>query len=343
MARAIPDSRIGVLDGLRGVAALAVVLYHYFFRSAEFYPELGDPVRWFWPGQYGVQLFFIISGFVIYLTLERSTLRSFAVSRFIRLYPIYWVCVALTGACVALFGLSGRETTFLEWLANLTMFQRYFGVAQVDGAYWTLAAELGFYVQVAFLFYAGLLRCQRSIVYLYVWVFGTFAIVYSSRFLPFEVYASGIRALAPGLVWMPLFVMGVAFFKIWDGDHRLLTLSLPAVSLMLLAPHGPTVLLATLTVGAVFVVVMWTPLGEPLTKRPLVFLGEISYVLYLVHQNLGYIVILKLSELGMSHWTAALVALLGIIPLAAMLTYVVDVPLRRILKRMWLSSRKATV
>ena len=79
-------TRINELDALRGIAAFMVLLFHYTSRYGSLYSqEQLFSVPW---GQYGVQLFFITSGFVIYLTLEKTRKpMDFIVSRFSRLYP----------------------------------------------------------------------------------------------------------------------------------------------------------------------------------------------------------------------------------------------------------------
>lgn len=91
------EMRITHLDGLRGLAILLVVVYHLFARWAELVPW-GDStavpiVR---TGYHGVELFFLISGFVILMTLERSpNLFSFAWRRWLRLFPAMLICSAL--------------------------------------------------------------------------------------------------------------------------------------------------------------------------------------------------------------------------------------------------------
>ena len=77
--------RLHSLDALRGLAALGVVAYHYLDQPAYY-------------GLLGVELFFIISGFVILMTLERvPSLLQFAIGRAARLYPAYWFSVAVAG------------------------------------------------------------------------------------------------------------------------------------------------------------------------------------------------------------------------------------------------------
>ena len=86
-----PDAkRLTNLDGLRGLAALAVLLYHYTSIFPRFWPE-AEPTGFLVDfGGFGVHLFFIISGFVILMTLEkRGASRDFIIYRFIRLYPRY--------------------------------------------------------------------------------------------------------------------------------------------------------------------------------------------------------------------------------------------------------------
>src|SRR6185436_18721223 len=99
------SGRIGEVDALRGLAALAVVFYHYGQRyrelgadaylSAKFpgqFPMNGEPLAWVSWGHYGVQLFFMISGFVILMTISKvRSLKEFALLRFVRLYPAFWV------------------------------------------------------------------------------------------------------------------------------------------------------------------------------------------------------------------------------------------------------------
>ena len=86
------------LDGLRGVAALAVVFYHYTTRfSIKFNSDIISNVINFKYGHYGVQLFFVISGFVIFMSIEKvKSPFEFLYKRFVRLYPTFWMSLFLT-------------------------------------------------------------------------------------------------------------------------------------------------------------------------------------------------------------------------------------------------------
>lgn len=144
-----PAPRFFFIDLLRFAAAGAVVLYHF-----GAYPEgaLGQAPSTAAPelfhiakyGAYGVDLFFVISGFVILMSGWGRTPAQFIASRIARLYPAYWVAVLLTSILV----IGSGSTPFdpQKILVNLTMLQSAYNIGHVDPVYWTLFVELHFYV-----------------------------------------------------------------------------------------------------------------------------------------------------------------------------------------------------
>jgi peptidoglycan/LPS O-acetylase OafA/YrhL len=142
-------NRILELESLRGIAALSVLYYHYtyFFRP---YMKYEFSSTWdFKYGHHGVELFFMISGFVIFMSLDRvNNVKEFLHKRFVRLYPTYWICLLIT--LVVLFFNNTHEFNFTinEKALNILMFQGLFNIKNVDGSYWTLLPELLFYVSM---------------------------------------------------------------------------------------------------------------------------------------------------------------------------------------------------
>jgi peptidoglycan/LPS O-acetylase OafA/YrhL len=166
------DKRLGYVDSVRGFAAIAVIYLHAanHFRLEGAIPgafelwivraltEFSDI------GKIAVTLFFAISGFVIPFSLfkpSRHPLRNFAVTRFFRLYPVYWASIFLFVAYVQL--MDGTATPLPQILVNLTMLQQFVGVKNVIELFWTLQIELIFYFLCAFLFALGYLRACRHI------------------------------------------------------------------------------------------------------------------------------------------------------------------------------------
>lgn len=297
------DSRIQILDALRGLAAMAVVGYHYSSR----YPTLfgGTPLPFeFVGGSYGVNVFFIISGFVIYMTLDAlKHPADFIVSRFSRLYPVYWVAMTLTAIVLLACNLPGRGVTIMQYLANLTMVHEFFHVPSVDGVYWTLAVELRFYFWMFLLWLVGAHRHPQRFVL--AWL----ALSMLRSHLPAVISSALI------LEYFPLFGFGIMMCQLQRNHWR----SVPAGLVALACMASTSILEAGLML--LFAAALRFP-PQILLSRPLLWLGAISYPLYLIHQNIGYAVISSLDARPASSLLAVAVSL----SLASLLTMYVERP-----------------
>jgi peptidoglycan/LPS O-acetylase OafA/YrhL len=315
-------SRLSELDALRGLAALLVVGLHFTFRYDELYHHV-EPIPFSVPlGKHGVELFFAISGFVIFMTLERTKRpMDFVVSRFSRLYPAYWAAMILTTAVVHLGGLYDQQISLRAFFVNLPMIQSALKVPLVDGAYWTLSVELCFY-GCMFMLYLGryLNRIEPLLV---VWIalkwlwaahFGThqmswaLGVVLIQQYIPF--FAIGMicyRLLTRTTSWA--WVVGIIAFAIvtefWlDGSELGVVACIVAGIFLLFATGHAT----------------W------LRWRGLAGLGAISYTLYLLHENIGWTVIRNLESRGVGEIVAVPVALVTVLTLATLTTYLVEKP-----------------
>ncbi|WP_295991373.1 acyltransferase [Rugamonas sp.] len=325
--------RLTALDSLRGLAAMMVVLFHYTTRYGELFGHSAPPSATLPWGYLGVNLFFMISGFVIFMTLEKTVRpMDFIVSRFSRLYPAYWGAVALTWAVVAVLGLPGKEVGPLTALLNLTMLQGLMHVAAVDGVYWTLEVELLFYAGALLLFRLGLLaRVPLLLLALFALRLVYFgAARWGHVDLPWLAYHLLI------LQYIPWFAAGIMVYRLARGsatpraDMALIAL---AAALLAVAEGWPLALLlaglSLLLYGAASGRLAW--LGQPL----LVGLGTMSYTLYLVHENIGWALIRRLEAAGVGPDGAILAALLCSMLLALSLTLLVERPALRGLRLAW--------
>jgi len=158
--------RLLVIDLLRFIAAASVVGMHWIALGNGVGPLFGPRAqpygrpyaRDIFPhsvtdiltyGGLGVELFFLISGFVICMSSWGRTLGQFGASRIARLFPAYWFAVLLTVGVLLAFPKLPMVRDFSlvrSTLINLTMTQSFFGVGDVDPVYWTLAQELRFYL-----------------------------------------------------------------------------------------------------------------------------------------------------------------------------------------------------
>src|ERR1700690_3582716 len=134
--------RFSLLDVLRFFAAFWVMNFHYLQGDSS-------SLHWYRYGNLGVQLFFIISGFVIVESLRGKTLREFATGRFIRLFPLFWILCSLTYILTLVIPHT-THLLFLDYLKSMTMFGNVFNgfvgtTNLIDPSYWTLTIELIFY------------------------------------------------------------------------------------------------------------------------------------------------------------------------------------------------------
>lgn len=324
-------SRLLELDAIRGLAAVVVVLYHYFYRYHEIYGHAGLPYQWAQAGQYGVQLFFMVSGFVIFWTLARiEKPADFIVSRFSRLYPAYWASITLTFFAVGYVGLPGREVHWLQAVGNGLMFHEYLRIPHVDGVYWTLTVELTFYFWIFLLYLFGLLkRVEYSLL--------PVVALTALQGLGLVSLPSAINKLLL-VQQLPFFLAGIGFYKLVHGERSAVVLfaigfswlaALADFSVQRLAAYSLCYLLFYLAVSGRLAL---------LATRPLIFLGGISYALYLLHQNIGYLVIQAFYAGGLPPLAGIGLALAISLLLATLLTHCVERPAIRWIRELYANS-----
>ena len=317
--------RMTEVDALRGLAALAVMAFHYTTKYDELFRFVGDvPFHVPW-GYLGVNLFFVISGFVIFMTLERTRMpMDFVVSRASRLYPTYWAAIVVTVLITRWLGLPGKEPSWHVAVLNILMFQGLFSVPPVDGVYWTLLVELLFY-SLAFLLYVTRqmhrvlhVLCALLCLRLIYWAFAEFAHVD----LPWR-----IRELLV-LDFIAFFAMGIVAFRLVRdrGEHYIWDLFTVVLAIAVIA-ITESMLLAT--VGSICFIAVWlAALGRlpVLQLRPLVWFGSISYPLYLLHENVGWAVLRQLQMHGWTPLEAIGATTMLVIALAAVLSRTIERP-----------------
>lgn len=315
-------AREPLIDALRGLSAAAVVLYHYRPLDARV-------LSW---GMYGVCLFFMISGYCMVESLRNSaSLPVFLSKRFSRLFPAMVVCGLLTTLIekitkARLDRLHGWSDYFLTCVnlpaldAPLFIGRLWGGrsaYAYPDGAYWTLAVEFMFYALVGaafFLFPRGR-RLSEKFSLLVVFMAGALAAGWT-----------GVGDVAP---YMPAFLCGVAVRQWHGGDRRGAAAGFAGAAAALAAlrragttPESmPVVTNAALGAFAVslallFLASAWRHWRAPegLFRFP-VFLGAVSYPLYLLHQDIGYVFMAIVGDGWFSRLllTPAIVLLLAVL------------------------------
>ncbi|MCA1635171.1 MAG: acyltransferase [Acidobacteria bacterium] len=293
------SKRIDGLDFLRGLASLSVCWFHltqFTYHNADggFYSSLRASGSYGW---LGVEVFFVISGFVIPYSLRRagyslSAYPTFLLKRVIRLDPPYLVSIALFLVLAFAYAFyTGRppevESAPLTWtrvLLHLGYLNMFFGYEWLNPAFWTLAIEFQYYILMglAFPLFASGRRWVR------VAALAGFAA--PAFFSGHALMSGGVPYSAFIFHFMFLFLMGITTFQyrvgLVGGAEYAATLSLLVLGSFVTVGTGATI------AGLFAVVVICLYNRKNVISD---FFGNISYSLYLLHWPVGHLV---LSILG---------------------------------------------
>jgi peptidoglycan/LPS O-acetylase OafA/YrhL len=332
------EPRLLTLDVFRALAILGVLVYHYLSRFAP--PAYARDVygyhhlypQWLDIGALGVDFFFIISGFVIFMTLERCRDPfDFWFRRFARIYPAFVAATLLTFVLVNAFGPADFHSTWRDALIGLTLLSKDIpGAVFVEPAYWSLAAEVKFYLLIGLVY--AVAKGRFALGWSMLVVAGLIAYVIGEvpRLHVFRWFANHVLLME----CLPNFTAGIAFYKIWKGERsewRVFAL-LAAINYGIVASdRGLIVHAAEMMMVVIFALFSLRKL-EWLAFRPLVFLGGISYSMYLIHEYIGVSLIVMLKRtLQIPDLLAAAVAAFVCGLLAFAMTRLIEVPAKKAL------------
>jgi len=319
------SGRLLALDGLRGCLALSVVFFHFCVGYQQRFDGAGGE-HWF--TVIPAHLFFLISGFSIGLSLTRTVhATQFIVARFTRIFPLYWATLLISIAVLAWSGLPGPALNSRDILTNAALLQNWLGAPDYTGVAGLLGPELVFYVLIFAVFCFG--RIDRLETLASLWLTAEVTWHFLSRHWALPGW------IAPALLLQQahLFLAGLIF-------HRIRLKGISTTRLWLLAGclivehvlHGFIPGFALVVAFPLFFMLSWSKLGG-LRAGLLVFLGTISYALFLVHENIGYALIRSVTKTGGPYVGGVFLALAVSIVLATILTFAVERPLRGLAHR----------
>jgi peptidoglycan/LPS O-acetylase OafA/YrhL len=346
--------RLTALDGLRGVAILSVMGFHYLGLYAGLTPGIPTypyashlAASVFRYGWLGVELFFVISGFVIALTLEKcATPLEFATRRFARLWPALLVCSIATFIFSSAVGSPMSDFRPQHWynfFPTLTLTPREWwsfkfpAVDFVDRSYWTLIAEVRFYLVAAMIFW--LFKRKNLAVTVSIFVIANITI---RSILKHTVGGDQAYSAITLPDFMPWFAAGVVFFELYSRKLS------RRVALILLLPmyvfiarnntfdiqDNSSLVISgiALAIFAVFWLLTESPTWlQIFESRWLVTIGAWSYSIYLLHQEIGLALLFNLAPTKPIIAQAAMVVAvtMTIIALGSLSFHFIEGPARR--------------
>jgi peptidoglycan/LPS O-acetylase OafA/YrhL len=343
------------LDLLRFACAVMVVAFHWGSGFVHGPPPGGRALIEGMPidgrfspflnsGWLGVELFFVVSGFVIAWSAEGSTASAFAGRRFLRLVPAAWLCATLTALILLAFGGVASGTVVTLWLGSI-LFWPMFGI---DPSYWTLAIEVNFYLLIAVSLLRGssLVRIERLGA-----LIGLASAIYWVASIVTAVPSAWDRIVQ--LTLLPhgcFFALGILIRARQRRGWRTLRLAyfIPAVIAaaieidahrIIMQGDGPAYVPPLLLFGLCLLPILFAERLQPLLARSIrapvaATIGLMTYPLYLLHQELGAILIGGMLHLGVSFWPACAIAFVTMLALSWTVVRFGEPPLRAVLKRL---------
>ena len=231
-------------------------------------------------GYLGVNIFFVVSGYVISASAEGRDRLNFFRARFTRLYPAFLICFMVT-LFVAL--VQGQTVSVSQILANLTMVPRIFGQDALDGVYWSLMIEIIFYFVVLILLVGPMFK--KSL--------GRFCVVWLALSVANMLYPLPIRVLLI-LDWAPYFCVGCFAWLRWNAPELMwvkwMWLLSVIVAGMLAASQTK---FNSWVAGFLFVAFaiafrrLVTVQVSPKYRAGCLLVGALSYPVYLLHNVFG--------------------------------------------------------
>ncbi|MDU9390845.1 acyltransferase [Pseudomonas sp. zfem002] len=329
------SDRIIFANTLRGFAAVSVLLSHFAgifwvmnpvicdllgVRKLTQLPEIPAILQFFADhciilGQFGVGIFFIVSGLVIPFSLKNSSKKSFLYRRAFRIYPVY--IAGFSFAMIMLYALatykqSNWQFSLFDILAHFGVITRApLGVSRIDGISWTLEVEIYFYLVLCVL---GV-RAMQFDFKRYIIAALVIAVLAALTF-KFKSYLIGVQ-MASGL----MLLLGMSYYSLLNSKlstrqfwilQVLVSVLIPILWLLVATRAEYTYQWMSGYLAAIAIFHLCYLSRNSFTdNRLLSHFADISYPLYVVHALFGYAVMYVLVEKGAGPITAIAVAMLA--------------------------------
>lgn len=345
-------SPIPALDGLRAVAALLVLAFHAWSIVPTYVSHGEDPTRYpLWYAKTGVHLFFVLSGFLLFLPYAqwilglraRPDTLLFYKRRALRVVPAYWASLLIIVVLI-------HPAAIQDILIHLVFLTNtnWTSVFSINGVYWTMAIEVQFYALLPLIAWSiaalgrriGVLRAIAAVIFMLtvISVLSSYVTHLGSvNLLTTPIVSSFLVQYAAMPYWLGVFGCGIVCSLIYTyitkvlPPHADVRASLPLsgniafgagiVCLVLLSfvPALRTIWMQQLLFGVAYAGVLFgVLLGSPLLRRPfasrvLRFIGLTSYSFYIWHRAALVIVASRLHGSGMAQSHTVILFALGLI------------------------------
>lgn len=299
--------QIPALTGIRIIAAMWVVVEHFRAPMFGLFPQTKSASSLIEGGYLGVEVFFVLSGFIIshnyadrFRSFSPSNYRRFLQNRFARLYPVHLVTLAIVVLLVMAANILNVRLNSdgmydpLSFVMNILMLQAVPPASAWNGPAWSISAEAAAYVLFPLLAIA-VMRVRSRVVLLLGLTGAALGFTIGGQFFLASMY--DFSPTGHGAIWFRIageFTAGCFLWRFWaewvemsrkHDAYALIGAAGVAVILMFSGEGGPSDFLA-LPFIALFILAAASatcPVGKFLSSRAMDYGGRISYSLYMVH------------------------------------------------------------
>jgi peptidoglycan/LPS O-acetylase OafA/YrhL len=336
------QQRVAELDTLRGLAALGVCLFH----CALICPNGTLLLKYLKYGSTGVDLFFMISGFVIFMSLNSSQkLKDFWFLRVVRLFPVYWIATSIT-AIILYFGHDEFPVTWNYIVGNIFMIYPVVKANPWLDPCWTLYVELTFYISISIVAFCKGLDKIELLIWIGLLLTTAINVAYilignsSATYMRFFIIA---RELMPIISYFGFFAGGILYYRIytlgWSVNRIVLLIICLLFTLLIHTISGRLNLffsaferlICVAIFNFLFILIILNK-ANFLKTRWLLYMGTISYTLYLIYAGIGMNISIMLFQY-INKFLALVIGLTVAIILSAFITFKLERPIQKWLKR----------
>lgn len=277
-----------LIEALRGILIIWIILFHYTVRYEELFKTRWDIVHFENGGDIGVLMFFVISGYFFfrsYTSVSDFGIKPFAkfiINKYWRLWPTYIISVTITFTIVKLFsiGWGGREASLIDLIGNIFIIHP--GFKFVDGAHWFLSALI---IAQCINSFGIICRKIKDVWtdFSMILVLTTFILSQYTDIRIFDMICTHFYCKD-----VLMFLVGIYLWQWLNQESK------KGLIMSLLLSIYFSVLYHTLLVAIYVFLFIFLAINEEYSNRVprfAIYIGEVSFCWYLIHQNIGYIII----------------------------------------------------
>lgn len=279
--------RLDYLDNIRGVAILFVLIYHFFYiypmqSGVIHFHELYKINELLNFGAIGVSLFFILSGFLMASAMDKNiSPYKFLIKRFNRIFPAYWIVIILTTLIYNYIGY--KDISLTQFVMNFFMIQDvFYGSKHIDGVFWSILIEIKFYILCFFIIVFNQYK-NIKYIFLIMFVFSILAVlsrIYLNKDIGFGIF-----------LYFSIMLNGMLFYKFINNNEKTFLYVQPIYILYLFIVSNYVYGKSSYSYAWVIAIILFLLFYKfKFKSKILSFFAIISYSLYLVHQNLSYLI-----------------------------------------------------